>query len=364
MSTMFINLFRSYESQSRADLTYILDTLGYYWCLVLQKHSVNVIDLHVDIGVSLAGAPVNMGTGFSNSGTDLQFNLSNALKGGYVAVVAAIFPAISIVDPLTGQLRDTFGCSRCIAHEQVKVIVKTARSFSDIAFVVKTKDDLRRLHQGKLGMIIGMEGAYALSEPEDLIPFYEQGVRVLGLTWNVENGFAASCKSKHDYGLTGSGEELVRIANELGVVIDLAHASYKTMMDVLEVTKKPVVISHACAWSIRKHPRNVRDEVLDALRRNGGVMGVTFVPAFLTNKETATVNDVAKHILYIRDEFGPEILAIGTDYLGMEEAPAGLENASKIQSLFNILRELGMSESEIEGLAWRNALRVFERNFS
>lgn len=328
----------------------------------MGKH--NVLDLHVDIGASLVGEPIRLGSGFGENDTDQQFNLRKALDGGYIGVVAAVFPSISVADPLTGRVRNTFGCSRCIAHEQVKVINEIAQTLSDTAFIVKSREDLSRLSEGKLGMIIGMEGAYALSEPEDLIPFYKQGVTLLGLTWNVENGFAASCMSKRDYGLTGSGEELVKVANELGVVIDLAHASHRTMMDVLEVTKKPVVISHACTWSVRKHPRNVRDEVLDALRRNGGVIGVTFVSAFLTDKEEATVMDVAKHVLYIRDEFSPEIPAIGTDYLGTLKTPTGLENASKIQSLFNVLRELGMSEDEIEGLAWRNAFRVFEKNFT
>ncbi len=323
-----------------------------------------LMDLHVDIGTSLVGGSKFGGKGFLDAGAGAQFDLEKAVRGGYSWVVSAVFPGTRFTDPLSGDVRVNFGCSRCVALEQVKAILTVEKAFKGRVKVAKGLTDLRNQSGNVLTFIVGLEGAYPLSEPEDLIEFAELGIKVLGLTWNVENGFAASCMSRKDYGLTGSGEELVKLANDLGVVIDLAHASEGTMLDVLKASRKPVLISHTAARAVNDHPRNVSDEVLQELRRNGGVAGITLVPQFLRKGGRAGVKDVVKHVMHFVEIAGADHVGIGTDFLGTPSTPVGVEDASKVQDLLEALMREGLSESEVEGIAWRNALRVFEASLT
>ncbi len=320
-----------------------------------------VFDLHVDVGSALLNYEVFREKGFKDAGERAQLDLSNALAGGYGWLVSAIFPGTTFTDPLTGKPRITFGCSRCISVEELKAIETVIQGFSDIVNLIVRKDELD-LPEGKLGFILGMEGSYPLMEPEDLIPYFRMGLRLLGLTWNIENGFAASCTSGYDYGLTKSGEKLIRLANDLGVTVDLAHASHKTMKDVLNKSSKPVIISHTASYKLNNHVRNVRDDILDYLVSNDGVVGISFVPEFLNHEGKAGIKDVVKHILHFVEVAGVNHAAIGTDYLGVSRLPEGLENASKIQSLLHELRDSGLSKNDIEKIAWKNSYRVFSKN--
>jgi membrane dipeptidase len=316
------------------------------------------MDLHTDIGVALFTGNAFTGKGFEDGGPNSQLDLVKAHQGGYRWVVSAVFPGLDFTDPSTGKVRVTFGCSRCVTLEQVKAITSITRVFPKRTFIVSNASDLDKATEDSLGLIIGLEGSYPLSEPEDLIELFNLGIRVLGLTWNVENGFAASCMSKKDYGLTKSGEELVRLANELGVVIDLAHSSRNTMIDVLTISKKPILISHTAAKALNDHPRNVDDEVLSLLKKNGGVVGVAFVPSFLRKDGKASMKDVVDHAIHMVDVAGPEHVGIGSDFLGTESLPVDLPNASVIQKLLKALIAGGLSENVVEGIAWRNAYRV------
>ncbi|MEM3447474.1 MAG: membrane dipeptidase, partial [Nitrososphaerota archaeon] len=183
-------------------------------------------------------------------------------------------------------------------------------------------------------------------------------------TWNFDNKFAASCMSKRDYGLTGDGEELIKRCNELGVIIDLAHASRRSTLEALSISKLPAIVSHANINSVHRHVRNLDDEELEALRRNGGVVGITLIEP--TIGKTADVKTLADHIQYVYQKFGVENLAIGTDFFGIMhvEEPRGLEDITKFSNLWTELLNRGLSESDVEKIAFRNAFRVIEANAS
>src|SRR5207247_7592925 len=100
------------------------------------------------------------------------------------------------------------------------------------------------------------------SEPEDLRIFYTLGVRSIGLTWNYDNKYASSCLSRKDYGLTGEGEALVKMANRIGVMVDLSHAGQRTCRDVLEFSETPTFVSHAEDYSEQKHHRHAPAEMI------------------------------------------------------------------------------------------------------
>ena len=315
-----------------------------------------VIDLHEDISAYILESEKTVKP--FNIDVERHVDIPKYGRGGVVLVVGAIFP--SGYKYVGGErVRGTvFRCSQQRVFDHIATYHRLVREFPEHLYLVERRDELLRVEYGKgTGILIGLEGAYPLDDPWDIELYYKLGVRLLGLTWNVENRYAASCLSKRDYGLTGSGEELVDLAERYGIVVDLAHASRKTMLDVLSIANKPVVISHACVRKLRNHPRNVDDEVLEELRRNHGVIGVTFVADFL-GEEDVDIDMVVNHVMYLYENFGVDIIAIGTDYLGTTRLPKGLEDISRVQTLFKKLIEKGLSVEDVEKIAWRNAYRV------
>ncbi|MCC6015346.1 MAG: dipeptidase, partial [Desulfurococcaceae archaeon] len=137
-------------------------------------------------------------------------------------------------------------------------------------------------------------------------------------------------------------------------------------IEAIEVSSKPVIISHANVRAIVDSPRNVDDEVLEALHRNGGVIGVSAIGPLVARKPRPTLDDLVQHFLYIYERFGPDILAIGTDFLGLLglPAPEGFESIDRVQVLLEKLRDRGLGDSDIEKIAYRNALRVIAANLT
>ncbi len=316
-----------------------------------------VIDLHEDISAYILESEKTVKP--FNVDFERHVDIPKYGRGSVVLVVGAVFPGE--YKYVGGErVRGTiFRCTQQRVLDHIATYYRLVKEFPEHLYLVERRDDLLRLEESKgTGILIGLEGAYPLDDPWDLELYYKLGVRVLGLTWNVENRYAASCMSKRDYGLTGSGSELVDIAERYGVVVDLAHASKKTMLDVLSIASKPVIISHACIRKIHDHPRNIDDEVLEELKHRNGVIGITFVADFLGKGEVG-VDRVVDHLMYVYDNFGVDILAIGSDYLGTSRLPRGLEDIGKIQLLFKKLLEKGLSREDVEKIAWRNAYRVF-----
>ncbi|MEM1946635.1 MAG: membrane dipeptidase [Candidatus Caldarchaeum sp.] len=214
----------------------------------------------------------------------------------------------------------------------------------------------------RVGFLIAVEGAEPLEDVEDLEIFYKLGVRFLQLTWNFDNKYAATCMSKKDYGLTGDGEDLIHFCNELGVIVDLAHASKRATVEALSASKLPAIVSHANAKAVCNHVRNLDDEELEVLKKNGGVVGVTLIPPTISNQPS--VKGLADHIMYIYERFGADILAVGTDFFGLlyMDEPAGLEDITKVSNLWTELLNRGVSEDDIEKIAYRNAVKVVKEN--
>ncbi len=279
------------------------------------------------------------------------------------AIVAAVFPSQNLVDEPMGKRYYSFKNSFNEALNHILTYYRFVRKY-DVFKIVENKRFLAKLfsgNEGKIGLILGLEGAYPLREPYEIELFYKLGVRVLGLTWNVDNQYAASCMSKKDYGLTGPGESLVNLALEQGMVIDLAHASEKTAIDVLSISEKPVIISHAGLRRFNNSLRNVSDEVLELLKRNRGAIGIFFVSEYIKGNNT-TINDVVDQIIYLKENYGIDIVALGTDFFGTEKLPKGLEHIGKLTLLAKELAKAGLTESEVEKIFYANALRVFLEN--
>ncbi len=250
-----------------------------------------------------------------------------------------------------------------VTLEHVKTYYNLLSAHKNDLGLLRTSSDLGEARRGgKTWFLMAIEGAEPLEDVEDIDLFYMLGIRSLQLTWNFDNKYAASCMSKRDYGLTGDGEDLVERCNELGVIIDLAHASKKSTIEALSLSKLPAIVSHANAASIQKHARNLDDEELDALKRNKGVVGITMI--LPTLGKDADVKRVADHIIYIHDNFGPDIPAIGTDFFGIMhlDEPRGLEDITMFGNLWSELLSRGLSKQDVEKIAYGNALRVIEAN--
>jgi membrane dipeptidase len=293
---------------------------------------------------------------------DRHADIPKYRRAGVRAFVGAVFPARYLIGENLSR-RASFKQSLEEALNHILVYYRLARKYP-VFRIVEDSSTLKSLFgEGSehIGIVLGLEGAYPVREPDELEIYYRLGVRVLGLTWNVDNQYAASCMTRRDYGLTSMGVELVEKALDLGMVVDLAHASRKTMLDVLSIVDRPVMISHAGLRRFNDSPRNVDDEVLDMLRRNHGVIGVFFVNDYLAGDETS-VDTIVEYIMYLRDNYGVEVIAIGSDYFGTTKLPRGLENIGLLKNLVDKLLEKGFQREDIDKILYGNALRVFMEN--
>src|SRR3954447_22776419 len=157
--------------------------------------------------------------------------------------------------------------------------------YPDRLALALTADDIERdFKRGRLASLLGMEGGHAIENSLGALrAYYELGARYMTLTHNVTLDWAdAALDTARHNGLTEFGKEVVREMNRLGMLVDLSHVSPGVMSDALDVTEAPVIFSHSAARALTNHPRNVPDSILARLPKNGGVLMVTFVPAFVS----------------------------------------------------------------------------------
>ncbi|MGQ0767103.1 MAG: dipeptidase [Gemmatimonadota bacterium] len=299
---------------------------------------------------------------------------------------------------IPGDIRDS-GFAR-VQLEQIDIAKQLFRDHGSVLREVFTAAGFRNAFAaGRIGSVMGMEGGHAIENSLGALrAYYDVGVRYMTLTHNVTLDWADAGNGEQRHGgLTPFGEEVVREMNRLGMLVDLAHTAPSTMSDALNVAEAPVIWSHACARAITDVPRNVPDSILARLPKNGGVLMVTFVPGFLSQKivdhgarrrsrvaelqsqsrgdttaigramaawdqqnpaPRATLSDVADHIDHVRKVAGVDHVGIGSDFDGVDALPEGLEDVSKFPALFAELSRRGWSEADLRKLAGENILRV------
>jgi len=245
--------------------------------------------------------------------------------------------------------------------EQIDIALELFRQFPEHFELALTADDVMRIfHEGKIASILGMEGGHAIENSLGALrAFYDLGVRYLTLTHNADLDWADAHGADHPHGgLTAFGREVVREMNRLGMLVDLSHVSDAVMSHALDVSEAPVIFSHSSVRALHDHTRNVPDSILRRLPENGGVIMITYVPAFLTAAPQATIADVVAHIEHARDVAGVDFVGIGADYDGITSVPVGLEDVSTYPVLFAELSRRGWSEADLRKLAGENVLRV------
>jgi len=159
-------------------------------------------------------------------------------------------------------------------------------------------------------------------------------------------------------GLTLKGKELLKKANELGILLDVSHLSEGAFWEIASSTNMPLIASHSNCYRLKPHPRNLKDDALKKIAESKGVVGVNFFPEFLQSPD---LKAVIEQIKYLADAIGVEHVAIGSDYLGIDKVPDGLENIGKWMNLANELEREGFTKSEKEAILGGNFARVLRQ---
>ena len=237
--------------------------------------------------------------------------------------------------------------------------------------MVKNAADIRAAKAGgKVGGMLSIEGAESLEgELAILRNFHRLGLRQVGLTWNWRNQAADGLgEARTGGGLTEFGVALIKEANRLGIILDIAHLAPEGIRDVLALSEHPIVDSHCGARGLTDHVRNLDDAQLDGMAKNGGVVCVTFVPPFINGEvkeyddsEKASIEDVLNHIEYIARRIGVEHVGIGSDFDGFGGYLHGLEDVSKMPALTQGLMDRGFKADEIAKIMGGNYLRVIQQ---
>jgi membrane dipeptidase len=329
---------------------------------VMRVHrSALLIDTHNDFATEEAGQDrqpgrIDIGVPSPKTHTDLK----RLREGGVGAVFFAAWVASS------------YGLGPR-AYNRAQQVIDTIRYDivehypNDFAFAT-TADQIEAAHkQGKIAVLIGIEGGHAIQDSLDkLREFYNRGVRYMTLTHTNTNNWADSSGDindaavPHHNGLTDFGKDVVREMNRLGMMVDISHVSDKTFWDALAVSKAPLIASHSSCRALANVPRNMTDQMIEDLAKKGGVVQVNFYCNFLTNEKPprASIEDVVAHIDHIRQIAGIDAIGIGSDFDGIECAPAGLEDVSKFPNLTRALLEKGYSAADIRKIYGGNLLRV------
>ena len=282
--------------------------------------------------------------------------------------------------------------------------------------IVTSYEDFRGLRgTTKTGILIGIEGGYAIESDLGLLrSFYRNGVRIMTLThWTHTDWADASGDEEVSFcGLTEFGEEVVREMNKLGMIIDLSHAHDETFWDVLRITEAPVVASHSCCRALAEHHRNLSDSMLCALAENGGMIGINYAPDFLSNEyekkmddlraevaekygmsadydafwnadsekqrkaiveyeersealmkklhlvDVKTVVDHIEHVIEVTGSY--DHVGLGSDYDGIGDTPIGLETVGKLSNITKELLDRGHEEKDIKKILGGNFIRILK----
>jgi membrane dipeptidase len=286
-------------------------------------------------------------------------------------------------------MRDTMG--------RVGEWFKRLREDSERLLHITSVSDIHRAkEENKLGILFHFQGTTPFEKDLNSIElFHRLGVRMVQLCYNEKDFVGDGCTERTDSGLSEFGLKVVGELNRLGMVVDCSHTGYRTTMDAIEVSEKPVIVSHGNARAVCDSFRNLRDDQIVAIAKNGGVMGLNGYPDFVAKKQKPTLDDLLDHADYIARLVGVEHISVGIDYYqGMagimdeEDAaalyrasissgvwnprdyspppwhyPQGIEMPDKLSNLTAGLLRRGYSEEDTRKILGLNLIRVFEETW-
>jgi membrane dipeptidase len=312
----------------------------------------------------------------------------------------------------------TFGAGKGFAraNRQIDSLYAWTSRNPSAMLITKTPADLKKaVKQKKLAVMMGVEGGHMMEDNlQYLDQLFERGVRYMTLTWNNSTSWASSAQDETrntvpntKKGLTAFGEQIVKRMNELGMIVDLSHVGEQTFWDAINITTKPVIASHSCVHQLCPVSRNLKDEQIKAMAKNGGVIHLNFFSGFLDstfNKRNAdfllahkeerdslkAINPephfteeylfakypeevkslrpplslLLDHLDYIVKLAGVDHVGLGSDFDGISSAPQQLDDVTGFPLITKALQERGYSKKDIQKILGENFLRVFRANSS
>lgn len=351
-----------------------------------------VVDGHNDVIVSSILRGRDIGTRLTQGHTDIP----RLKEGGVDVQVFAVWSD------------DTRWKTNAFKHanDQIDALEKVIERNKEHIELAKNVEDVYRINKaGKIAALIGIESGNMIEEGIDnLVKLHERGAKYMTLTWNYNLSWATAAAiedekpDEEQKGLSEKGREIIRKMNELGMMVDLSHGSKKLFYDVLEVTTKPILVSHSNAAALTPHSRNLDDKQLEALKKNGGVIGLNFYSEFLDTayqkrvkelyekhfgkpeegmsvsrmynklpkelrfQADAKLETLLQHIDYLVSKVGIDHVAIGSDFDGIESSPQYLEDVSKFPVLTKALLERGYKKEDVAKIMGLNFLRLMKEN--
>ncbi len=294
---------------------------------------------------------------------DAMITLEGLLRGGVMASIASLF----VEHDLDRRRRKE------ILSEQFALYRDIVSSFNQVREIL-AHEDLMRLRLDFLngekvwGFCLMLEGADLIDSPAELAQLHERNVRVLSLTWNEANQWAGGART--DEGLTEEGVSFLREMHNLGFILDISHLNEKSFWQVMDVWSGPVVATHSNSYSLCPHPRNLKDQQIEALAQRGGVIGLLLYNGFLKpdwkeEDPQVPIKETVRHALHILEIVGDEGLGIGSDFDGgisASDTPAGMNSVSDLSLLADELAREGVKPETIRGIMGENWYRFLVNN--
>jgi membrane dipeptidase len=362
-----------------------------------------VVDTHNDVLSSATLKGLNIEEDLSGK---THSDLARFRRGGIDIQIFSIF------------CDERFGAGTAFNHalREIDSLDAIAARNPDKMMLVNSFQDLRQaVRQKKLGAMKGVEGGHMIEDKmEYLDSLYKRGARYLTLTWNNSTSWASSAWDEtyldnqqpsniEKKGLNDFGKQVVRRMNELGMMVDLSHVGEQSFYDAISASTKPVIASHSCVHAICPLPRNLKDDQIKAIGKNGGVIFLNFYAGFLDSSYNGnkaafinrhkdvidslvqqklpdyeidgyltarfpeeaealrpSMNILLDHLDYIVRMIGVDHVGLGSDFDGIELAPQDLDGVEDMPNITSALLVRGYSKKDIRKILGGNFIRVFK----
>jgi len=357
-----------------------------------------LIDTHNDILMKMVDDGFLMD---SNLKGKTHSDLARWKEGGLDVQIFSVFCDGSKVNPFI------------YANQQMDSLDAVVKRNPDkIVKVATTKELLEAVNQNKIAAMFGVEGGHMIeNDLEKLEVFYNRGAGYMTLTWNNSTDWATSAfdetftKDLSHIGLSDFGKQVIHKMNQLGMIVDISHVGVQTFSDVINTTTKPIIASHSSVYALCKHQRNLNDDQIKAIAKNGGVIQINFHPGFIdpsfdekekaffenhkvefdsliktgmdewnvmdalyhkyaeeANNMRPPLSMLIDHIDYIAKLVGVDYVGIGSDFDGINLTPKELDDVSTYPLITKALVERGYSQKDINKILGQNFLRVLKAN--
>lgn len=361
--------------------------------LAIHRRAI-VIDTHNDVTTPMANDDYDLG---GEPPAPYRTNIARMKQGGLTAEFFSLYVKPWYV---------THGGAARRTLDMIDSVYRAVERHPRDLMIATSAADIRRAKRlNKIAALMGIEGGHAI---EDSLPalreFYRLGVRYMTLTWNNTNNWADAGRGEKKHGgLSDYGRDVVREMNRLGMLVDVSHVSDETMSDALDVSKAPIIASHSSARALSNVPRNIPDDLLRRIAKNGGVVQVNFYSVFVDEKTVAPqsaerdkrlqaqqdelnrkyandperlaeesdkleaanplpplpISKLIDHIDHIVKVAGIDHVGLGADFDGANDMPEGARDVSMLPNITYELLKRGYSEQDIRKILGENFLRVF-----